>query len=91
MYFSGFSIQVFIGGHDLGQVESNINYREIFMQYEQLAIVPDTIQSWKKDRLEIVQRLDFPKNPSLFSDGIRHLCQSKVDLLCAVSSKVSSG
>lgn len=60
-------------------------------KYEQLAIVSDTIQSWKKGGLEVVQKLDLPENPSLFLEGIHHLCPSQVDRICALSAKPCSG
>lgn len=58
---------------------------------EQLALVFNNVQNWKKLRKGNTQNLDLPTKPSLFPEGKQHLCPSGVDVVCAVSIRATSG
>lgn len=69
-----------------------MDHQEVVMEtQEQLVIVSDSVQVWHGSHVEVSRGLQLPKEPSLFPHGIRQLCPSRVDQICAMSSIILSG
>lgn len=48
-------------------------------------------KEWLSDLSEVCMLLSIPENSSAYPHGIKELCESKVNLLCGVSSTIVSG